>query len=117
MARGDLKRVRVAVRHKGKPIGYLTTTSYPDRDISMFTEGSPYFEVVVANLDEEHVALFQRFKEHWLVHCGTAYTTTEKAGALNEKQILKLAVFALLLRDRAERVRVAALKEQVERML
>ncbi len=27
----------------------------------------PYFEFVVSDLNEKHVALFQRFKQHWLL--------------------------------------------------
>ena len=117
MARGEPRRVRVAVRHKGEHLGYLTVTSYPDRDISAFTEGSPYFEAAVSDLADTHVALLQQFREHWLIHCGTTYATTDAAGDLTESQIERLAVFALKYRGEPPQILAASLKAHVERML
>ena len=70
MSRGDPhwsepKWVRVSMRRDGNHLGSVTTVSYPNRDLTAFPEGSPYFEIVVADLGERHVALLQRFKEHW----------------------------------------------------
>ncbi len=115
--RGDPKRTRTAVRDKSDHIGYLTTISYPDRDLTAFSEGSPYFEVVVSDLGEKHVALLQRFKEHWLIHCGGSYDTTAAGGALTDKHLTVLAVFALWHANDAPAVRVAVLKAHVERLL
>ena len=117
MARGDPRRVRVAVRHKGDHVGYVTVTSYPDRDITAFSEGSPYFEVAVSDLAERHVALFQQFREHWLIHCGTDYGTTDAGGDLSESQIMRLAAFAIRFRDQPAAVLIDALKAHVERLL
>jgi hypothetical protein len=117
MARGDPKRTRTAVRHKSDHLGYLTTVGYPDRDITMFPEGSPYSEAVVSDLKDRHVALLQRFKAHWLVHCGPAYDTTAAAGDLTAAQLVALAVFALLHKDDPPPTLVAALKARVEQML
>jgi hypothetical protein len=117
MAWGDPKRVRVAVRHGGMHLGYVTTTTYPDRDITAFTEGSPYSEVAVSDLAEEHVALLQRFKHHWLIHCGTSYATTEIGGALTDAQIAELAAYALRNKDHAGAALAAALRALAERML
>lgn len=115
--RGEPKRVRVAVRHGRAHVGYVTTTSYPDRDTAAFAEGSPYFEVAVCDLGEKHVALFQRYREHWLIHCGPAYDTTDTSGDLSARQITALALFALEHADDAPAVRVAALKAHVEALL
>ena len=117
MAWGDPKRVRVAVRDKGEHLGYVTTTSYPDRDITAFTEGSPYSEVAVCDLAEKHVALLQRFKAHWLILCGTSYATTEVSGELNDAQVAELSVFALRHKEHAGAALAAALRARVERML
>jgi len=117
MSWGDPKRVRTAVRHKAEHIGYVTTTSYPDRDLAMFPEGSPYSEIVVSDLRERHIALLQRFKEHWLIHCGPTYDTTEGVGELNDAQVMKLAIFALQNCAHASSALVEELKLQVERML
>ena len=117
MGLGDPKRARTAVRHNGNHIGYLTTVGYPDRDLTMFPEGSPYSEVVVSDLKDRHVALLQRFKAHWLVHCGSTYDTTDAAGELTPAQVAALAVFALEHRGHAEPVLVEALKAHVEAML
>jgi hypothetical protein len=100
--RGEPKRVRVAVRSGRAHVGYVTTTGYPDRDITAFSEGSPYFEVAVCDLSEKHVALFQRFKAHWLIHCGPTYATVEGDGELTARQVQALAAFALVRRDHPE---------------
>ena len=94
MSRGDPTRTRTAVRHNGHHLGYLTIVGYPDRDISTYTEGSPYFEAVVSDLKERHVALLLRFKAHWLVHCGETYDTTAAGGELTAAQLTVLATFA-----------------------
>jgi hypothetical protein len=122
MSRGDPhwsepKRTRVSVRHKADHVGYLTTVSYPNRDLTAFPEGSPLYEAVVSNLSEQHVALFQRFKQHWLIHCGSVYRTTEVGGELSDGQMLELAAFALLHQDKPAPVLATALKAEVEEML
>ena len=91
----DPKRNRTAVRRNGVPLGYITITSYPNRDLTAFPEGSPYFEVAVANVGERHVALFQRFKRHWLIHCGSRYEAVDVRIGLAADQIEALALFAL----------------------
>jgi hypothetical protein len=95
MGRGDPIRVRRAVRHRGHHIGYVTEVSYPDRDLTAFSEGSPYREVAIAGLGEQHVALLQRYKEHWLIQCGACYATTDRSGELSSDAIMRLARFAL----------------------
>jgi hypothetical protein len=117
MSVGDPKRVRSSVRHRGRHIGYVTVATYPDRDLICFSAGSPYSEVVVSDLTEKHVALFQEFKEHWLVHCGPTYDTTNASGRLTGAQVMALAAFALLHRDQPAPVLVEALKTHVEVML
>jgi hypothetical protein len=117
MALGDPKRVRTAVRDRGEHVGYVTIVSYPDRDLTFFPEGTPYAEVVVSDLADRHVALFQRFKEHWLVHCGTNYATTDAAGDLTDRAVWSLATFALRHRARPNPVLAGALKKQIERSL
>lgn len=117
MSRGDPRRARTSVIDGGRHVGYTTVVEYPDRDIAAFTEGTPYYELAVADLTETHVALFQRFKQHWLIHCGGHYDTAEVTGGLTAKQAGQLAVLALRLAADAAPVRVAALKQEVERML
>lgn len=114
MARGDPIRVRVAVRDRGAHVGYLTTVGYPDREITAFSSGLPYFEIIVSDLGGGHVALLQQFRLHWLVHCGDGYETAEVTGGLNTHQIMALAVLALRHRDRPAPERGAALKAHVE---
>jgi hypothetical protein len=114
---GEPKRVRTSVLHAGRHVGYVTTVGYPDRDLTAFPEGTPYSEVVVADLSDRHVALLQRFRQHWLVHCGDQYTTTSAAGELKAEQIAKLAVFALVHAGEGGAVLAAVLKGEVERML
>ncbi len=117
MARGDPKRVRTVVRHQGEHIGYVTTVGYPDRDIAAFAGGTPYFEVTVSDLHERHVALLQRFKAHWLIHCGTSYGTIDTGRELTEAQITELAVFGLQHRGHTGAALVAALRTLMERQL
>ena len=115
--RGDPTRARTAVRHNSDHLGYLTTVGYPDRDISTHAEGSPYFEAVVSDLKERHVALLQRFKAHWLVHCGETYDTTDTGGELSAAQLMALAAFALRHKDAPPPVLVEALNTHIETML
>lgn len=117
MGFGDPKWVRTSVRSWGRHIGYVTVVTYPDRDLILHSEGSPHSEIVVSGLDEKHVALLQEFKEHWLIHCGPTYDTTNAAGRLTDKQVMKLAVYALRHRHDAAPVLAEALKAHVERMI
>ena len=117
MGLGDPKRARSSVRHCGRHIGYVSVATYPDRDLICFSAGSPYSEVVVSDLTEMHVALFQEFKKHWLVHCGPTYDTTNASGRLNGTQVMALAVFALRHKDDPPPALVDALKTHVEGML
>ena len=117
MGLGDPKRARSSVRHRGRHIGYVSVATYPDRDLICFSAGSPYSEVVVSDLTEKHVTLFQEFKEHWLVHCGPTYDTTNASGRLNGTQVMALAVFALRHKDDPPPALVDALKAHVERLL
>ncbi len=114
---GDPKRVRRSVLDAGVHVGYVTVVSYPDRDLLPFAAGSPYSEVVVSDLAERHVVLLQRFKEHWLVHCGTRYGTTDRSGELTDAQVVRFAAFALSHRGRPGAGLVEALKARVERLL
>jgi hypothetical protein len=114
---GGPRRVRAAVRHKERHVGYLTTVDYPGRDLAAFPEGTPHAEYVVSDLAERHVALLQRFKQHWLVHCGGDHATTTEGGELTAEQITKLAVFSLEHANTAGDVLVAVLKIGVEKML
>ena len=122
MSRGDPhwsepKWIRVSVRHKGNHLGSVTTVSYPNRDLTAFPEGSPYLEIVVANLAERHVALLQRFKQHWLIHCGAAYVTTRVAGELTDNQVAFLAIYALSHQTDPHLLLAAALEAHIEAML
>jgi hypothetical protein len=122
MSRGDPhwsepKWVRSSVRHEGNHLGSVTTVSYPNRDLTAFPEGSPYFEIVIADLAEYHVALLQRFKEHWLIHCGNSYITSVARGVLTADQIDDLAVFALQRQSDSPSVLAAAIEAQVEELL
>lgn len=114
MAWSDPKREHCSVRDGDQHIGYLTIISYPNRDVTAFPEGTPYFEVVIAGLGNRHVALLQRFKEHWLVHCGTIYETTTCGGELTEPQIESLARFALRSTVEAPSARAIQLRERIE---
>ncbi|HEY1186502.1 MAG TPA: hypothetical protein VGE74_02545 [Gemmata sp.] len=117
MARGDPVRVRVPVHDGGAHVGYLTTVGYPDRDISAFSGGTPRFDIVVSGLREEHLALLQQYRQHWLIYCGTHYDTTDVAGDLNSEHLLDLTILALRSANDSEPVRVAALKAHVEGVL
>lgn len=115
--RGDPVRTRESVYDRGAPAGYLTTVGYPDRDLSAFAEGTPHFEIVVADLHERHVALAQRFKAHWLVRCGRAYAATEVGGELAPDRVRELAALALALRGAPPAARAERLKEHIETAL
>jgi hypothetical protein len=117
MSRGDPKRTRTSVVDGGRHVGYATVVEYPDRDLSAFPEGMPYYELAVSDLAERHVALLQRFKQHWLIHCGSDYDTADASGALTAKQVGRLAALALRLAADTAEVRLAALKREVEKML
>ncbi|MBN9118767.1 MAG: hypothetical protein J0I06_06345 [Planctomycetes bacterium] len=117
MSLGDPNRVRTAVRDRGNHIGYVTVVTYPDRDLLHYSAGSPYSEIVVSDLNDGHVALLQEFKEHWLVHCGSAYETTSGSGRLKSARVMALAVFALQNSDRSAPVLSKLLKAQVDRAL
>jgi hypothetical protein len=111
------KRTRMAVRLRWEHIGYVTVIEYPGRDFELFPEGSPHFEVAVSDLSEKHVALFQRFKQHWLIHCGSRYDTTDGTGELTAKQITRLAMFTLQNANENGVLLLAALKREMDRML
>jgi len=89
------QRTRRSVNVHDRHLGYLTLVSYPNRDITAHSDGSPFRELVIADAKERHVALLQRFKEHWLVQCGEHYGTIETGGILNQSQALELALFTL----------------------
>jgi hypothetical protein len=111
------KRTRVAVRQWWQHLGYVTVVEYPNRDFTAFPEGSPYFEIAVSDLNEKHVALFQQFKQHWLIHCGDRYDTTDTVGDLSGKQIMQLAILAIQLATENNIVLLLTLKRAVDRML
>lgn len=111
------KWVRASVRQAGNHIGSVTTVSYPNRDLTAFPEGSPYFEVVIPDLSERHVALLQHFRQHWLIHCGDTYETTSVSGELSPEEIVELAAFALLHRTDPPPILASALGVQIEGML
>jgi hypothetical protein len=117
MSWSEPERTRVAVRHWGRHIGYVTIVDYAGRDFELFPEGSPYFEVAVSDLNEKHVALFQRFKQHWLIHCGNNYDTADGNGALTPRQITRLATLALQNATENGEALLARLKREVERVL
>lgn len=117
MARGDPVRVRSAVFLRGAHAGYVTAVEYPDRDISAFPAGLPLSELAVADLSEAHVALFERFKAHWLVRCGQAYCTAGVAGAVTAAQRAELAALALDLREQSEATRADRLAAALEAAL
>jgi len=117
MARGDPVRVRSAVFLRGAHAGYVTAVEYPDRDISAFPAGLPLSELAVADLSEAHVALFERFKAHWLVRCGSDYCTADVGGALTAAQRAELAALALDLRDQPPTTRADRLAAALEALL
>ncbi len=116
MSRGDPKRVRTSVIDGDRHVGYATVVEYPDRDIAAFTEGSPYYELAVADLTEKHIALFQRFKQHWLIHCGDHYDTAEVSGRISPEQAAWLAVLALRLAADIAEVRLTTMTLELERL-
>jgi hypothetical protein len=89
------KRIRRSVNIPGRHLGYVTLVAYPNRDVTAHTEGSPYREVVIADDQEGHVALLQRFKAHWLVQCGEKYGTTVRVPDMTEDLAQGLALLAL----------------------
>ena len=107
------KRIRRSIHVRERHLGYVTLVAYPNRDVTAFTEGSPYREVVIADEHEGHVALLQRFKEHWLVHCGTSYDTTERVVEMTEVLAIHLATFALQRGERGEPL-VEVLKQAMD---
>jgi len=107
------RRIRRSVNSTDRHLGYVTLVAYPNRDVTAFTEGSPYREVVIADSREMHVALLQRFKEHWLIQCGEAYGTTDRACDMTEPLAMQLAEFALTREARGEAL-VEALREQLD---
>ena len=117
MGWSEPKRTRTAVRYKSDHVGYVTTVGYPGRDLTAFSEGSPYSEVVISDLNDRHVALLQRYKEHWLVQCGAHYRTTDRPGELSDRQVMRLAVFALLQAGEPAGALVDALKARLDGML
>lgn len=98
------KRIRRSVHLNDRHLGYITLVAYPNRDVTAFTEGSPYREVVISDEGEEHVALLQRFKAHWLVQCGEHYGTTERVHDMTEPLAMELATFALQSGERGDRL-------------
>jgi hypothetical protein len=106
-------RVRRSVHFKKRHLGYVTAIDYPNRDLTAFTEGSPYREIVIADPQEQHVALLQCYKEHWLIQCGDCYGTTDRSGELSEEQALHLAAFTLLQSDTGHRL-VGWVKKGIE---
>ena len=110
-------RVRKSVLCHGHHVGYSTTVGYPNRDLTAFPEGSPYFELVISDLADHHVALMQRFKQHWLIQCGDKYATAAVAGGLSNEQIEELAITALARASEGSFFLAAALRVELERML
>jgi hypothetical protein len=96
------KRVRRSAHRGSRHLGYVTLVAYPNRDITVHSEGSPICEVVIADERELHVALLQRFKAHWLVQCGKAYGTTERVWDMTEDRAIALALSALERSERGE---------------
>lgn len=96
------KRIRRSVHLNDRHLGYVTLVAYPNRDVTAFTEGSPYREAVISDEKEGHVALLQRFKAHWLVQCGEHYGTTERVCDMTEPLAMELATFALQSDARGE---------------
>ena len=116
MGWSDPKRVRRSVQHRDQHLGYVTTITYPGRDLTAFPEGSPYSEVVIADPTERHVALLQRFKEHWLIQCGECYGTTAVADELDDEQVMRIAQ-AILRVELHGPALVDALRERLEAAL
>lgn len=117
MGKGDPIRERRAVYHRRAHLGYVTTIRYPDRDLTLFSEGSPYREIVIADYSERHVALLQQYKEHWLIQCGGCYTTTDRCGELSGSHAKQLAAFALAQGAQPDNHLVELLKERIDGLL
>ncbi|MFO0804344.1 MAG: hypothetical protein U0791_14620 [Gemmataceae bacterium] len=100
--RNEPKRIRRSIHANGRHLGYVTLVAYPGRDITAFTEGSPYREAVISDEREGHVALLQRFKAHWLVQCGREYGTTSRPIDMTEPLAIALATLALQSGERGE---------------
>ena len=110
------KRVRRSVHANDRHLGYVTMISYPNRDLTAFSEGSPHREIVIADEREGHVALLQRFKEHWLIQCGKCYGTTDRSEPIGEAQAMELASFTLRQFESGEFL-VAVIKQQMEKLM
>jgi hypothetical protein len=104
------------VQFKRRQIGYVTTIAYPNRDITALTAGSPFSEIVIADLRERHVSLLQRYKEHWLIQCGESYGTTDRGGELSKEKARFLAAFALLQSETGPAL-VERVKQGMEELL
>lgn len=113
----EQKRVRRSVQHKDRHLGYVTIVSYPNRDITLLSEGSPFSEIVIADPHEEHVALLQRYLKHWLIQCRECYGIAERGGELADGQALRIAQTVLLLKGKTGRALVDGLKELIEGLL
>jgi hypothetical protein len=116
MSWSEPKRTRRSVHRGTIHLGYVTVVSYPDRDLMFLPEGTPFSEVVIADTAENHVALLQRFKAHWLIQCGEHYGTADVAGELSESQIMDLALDVLSDAERGEEL-VDALEAQLKRFV
>jgi hypothetical protein len=114
MSRGEPIRVRRAVLHRGQHIGYVTEVSYPHRDLTAFSQGTPYREVVIAGLGEQHVALIQRYKEHWLIQCGACYVTTDGSGELSSAAVMRLARIVLAHTGHPPALQAEQIRKRIE---
>ena len=83
-------------------------------DIAFLSEGTPFSELVISDPDEQHVALLQRYKAHWLIQCGTCYGTADVAVELSDAQGMQLALFALAHEDAGPSL-VSALEVELAR--
>ena len=117
MGWSEPRRVRRPVCRGRDHVGYVTAVSYPHRDVTAFAEGTPFAELVVADLAEEHVALLQRFKAHWLIQCGPHYATAVAAGDLPDAAVQRLALLALASGRRATPELAEELAARVEQVL
>lgn len=110
-------RARRSVHLKDRHLGYVTAIAYPHRNLTALTEGSPYSELVISDVHEEHVALLQRYREHWLIQCGACYGIAERGGELSDAQAMRIAQTVLLLKDRTQRTLVDGLRKLIEGLL
>ena len=113
----EQKRVRRSVQYKDRHLGYVTTVSYPNRDITLLSEGTPFSEIVIAGPREEHVALLQRYLKHWLIQCDDCYGIADRGGELADAQAMRIAQTVLLLKGKTGRALVDGLKELIEGLL